>query len=363
MKMPLKDPFETSFGAIKDRSFLVVEAHGEGRIGYAEVVTEAMPLYNEECIGSTQHMLDTFLVPLLFQNRDRINHPSEISALFKPFKRNYLAKSGLESACWDLYGKINDTSLASLLSGERKEIEVGISIGIQENMDDLLQTIQNAVDQGYKRIKLKIKPGKDLEVVKRVREKFPVMPLMIDANSAYTLDDLHIFKQLDHYDLMMIEQPLAHDDIIDHSRLQQEIKTPICLDESIHNIEDVRKALTLGSCKIINIKIGRVGGLQEAKNIHDLCMKHQVPVWCGGMLEAGIGRAHNLAIASLPNFTIAGDTSPSSRYWYEDILLTPVEFSEPGKISVPFDQPGIGFEVDIEKLNRYTIDFKAIDVD
>lgn len=353
MKMPLKEPFETSFGSINERSFLVVELHSEGEVGYAEVVTERIPLYNEECIGSAWHVAESFLIPLLFKHMGDIKSPEDVSKFFKPIKRNYLAKSGIESAYWDLYAKKHGRSLASTLSGTKHEIEVGVSIGIQDNIPTLLKKIESYLSEGYCRIKLKIKQGWDYQMLKEVRKHFPDAPLMVDANSAYSLEDINLFKELDQFNLTMIEQPLAHDDIIDHSILQKEINTPICLDESIHNIEDVRKALFLGSCKIINIKIGRVGGLHEAKKIHDLCLAQHIPVWCGGMLEAGIGRAHNIAITSLSNFSIPGDTSPSSRYWDEDILEEPIEFSQPGKLRVP-DRPGIGVKVNQKRLNKYT---------
>ncbi|MCA1031187.1 o-succinylbenzoate synthase [Bacillus timonensis] len=358
MSMPLKDPFETSFGTIKDRSFMVVEMHSEGEVGYAEVVTENAPLYNEECIGTAWHVMETFLIPMLFKAQNEIMYPDGVSSIFKPIKRHYLAKSGLESAYWDLHAKLQDQSLSTILSGEREELEVGVSIGIQSSIPALLSKIDAYAAEGYRRIKLKIKPGWDYDVLKEVRNKFPHIPLMADANSAYTLQDIHLLKQLDEFDLMMVEQPLSHDDIIDHSTLQKQMKTPICLDESIHHVDDVRRALDLGSCKIINIKIGRVGGLTEAKKIHDYCLERNVPVWCGGMLEAGIGRAHNLAIASLSNFSIPGDTSPSSRYWQEDILEEPIDFSKPGMIQVPTG-PGIGVHVSLEKLNKYTTVLKT----
>lgn len=358
MKMPLKDPFETSFGAIHDRTFLIVEMHSEGEVGYAEVVTEQSPLYNEECVGTAWHITEKFLVPLFSKYSDLIYTPEDVSKIFKPIKRHYLAKSGIESAYWDLYAKTHKKSLTSILSGEKQEIEVGISLGIQKDIPTLLRKIEACLSEGYYRIKLKVKPGWDYEVLKEVRKYFSDIPLMADANSAYSLEDLSLFKRLDQFNLMMIEQPLAHDDIIDHSILQKEINTPICLDESIHHVDDVRKALYLGSCKIINIKIGRVGGLYQAKKIHDYCLEKNIPVWCGGMLEAGIGRAHNIALTALPNFTLPGDTSPSSRYWLEDILEEPIEFSEPGKLSVP-NGNGIGVKVNQKLLNKYTTYLKT----
>lgn len=351
--MPLKAPFQTSFGTIKDHSFLIAEVHSDGLIGYAEVTTETAPLYNEESVGSAWHVIQEFLLPMLFREVGKIEHPSQVSEIFKPIKRNNLAKSGIESAIWDLFAKKNGVSLSHQLSGTKKEIEVGVSIGVQKDIPTLLKLIENYVNEGYCRIKIKIKPGWDLDVIKEVRHHFPDLPLMADANSAYTLKDIKLFQELDPYQLMMIEQPLSHDDIVDHSILQKQIQTPICLDESIHSVEDVRKALHLGSCGIINIKIGRVGGLHEAKKIHDYCQEHGIPVWCGGMLESGIGRAHNIAITSLPNFVIPGDTSASSRYWEEDIIEPAVEVSTRGTIAVP-QQPGIGYEVIPYLLQKYT---------
>lgn len=351
--MPLKDPFETSFGSIDKHSFIVTEVHREGKIGYAEVTTEEAPLYNEESVGSAWHIMKHFLIPRLFEKMESINHPSEISGIFKPFKRNNLAKSGIESAIWDLYAKHNNISLASALSGEKQSIQVGVSVGVQKDIPTLLKKMENYLADGYRRIKVKIKPGWDMDVIKALRKQFPDTPLMADANSAYTLNDIDLFKEMDQYDLMMIEQPLAYDDIVDHSVLQKQIKTPICLDESIHNVEDARKAIHLGSCGIINIKIGRVGGLHEAKKLHDYCMENKIPVWCGGMLESGIGRAHNIAITTLPNFTLPGDTSASSRYWEEDITDPPISMSKDGTITVP-DKPGIGFEVNPVLLEKYT---------
>jgi O-succinylbenzoate synthase len=354
MCMPLKQHFETSFGAIENRSFILVEVHSADHIGYAEVTVEAAPLYNEESVSSAWHVLKEYLIPLLFNNMEHINHPSQISPIFKRIRRNNLAKAGLESAVWDLFAKQNGISLATLLKGEKSEIDVGISIGIQDEISKLLDLIEGHKERGYKRIKVKIKPGWDLNVVEEIRKKFPDLPLMVDANSAYSLADIELFKEMDQYNLMMIEQPLAHDDIVDHSALQKEITTPICLDESIHSVEDVRRALYLKSCKIINVKIGRVGGLQEAIQVHDYCQANDIPVWCGGMLEAGVGRAHNIAITTLSNFTLPGDTAASSHYWFEDIIEPEVTVSSTGTIMVPNRQPGIGFSINHHRLNKYT---------
>lgn len=271
-----------------------------------------------------------------------------------------MAKSALESAIWDLYCKKENISLASALGGVKKEVEVGVSLGIEPTVEALLEKVEDSLKAGYKKIKVKIKPGKDVDRIQAIRERFGYeVPLMADANSAYTLDQIDTLKELDKYKLIMIEQPLAHDDIIDHAMLQSELETPVCLDESIHTLDDARKAIELGSCKIINIKIGRVGGLTESKRIHDYCEANNIPVWCGGMLESGVGRAHNLAIASLSNFVIPGDTSPSSRYWEQDIVTKEVVMSSPGMVEVP-KGPGIGYEIDEKAVNKYLINKESL---
>ncbi|TCS82506.1 o-succinylbenzoate synthase [Tepidibacillus fermentans] len=352
LKMRLKHPFTTSFGTQQDKEFILVEIKNkDGISGWGESVAFTEPLYKEETVKTNWHIMEDFLIPLLF--KEPINHPDEVSQRFAHIKGNYMAKSALEGAVWDLYAKEQGISLAKALGGEKEKIEVGISIGIQKSIDDLLKIIDQYVTEGYKRIKVKIKPGWDVQVIQQIREKFPSIQLMADANSAYTLDDMDHLAKLDDFNLMMIEQPLAHDDIIDHAALQARLKTPICLDESIHSVEDARKAIQLGSCKIINIKIGRVGGLTEAKKIHDLCKEKGIPLWCGGMLESGIGRAHNIALTTLPNFILPGDTAASSRYWEQDIIHPEVEVNN-GEILVP-DGPGIGFEPNLEQIEEYTL--------
>ncbi|PID24113.1 o-succinylbenzoate synthase [Sporosarcina sp. P7] len=352
MKMMMKNPFTTSFGTFQEKDFLLLEAIDEyGNTGWGESVAFHSPWYSEETIETNLHMLEDFLIPLVIGRE--INHPDEVSSLFKAIRKNNMAKSTVEGAVWDLYAKRNKMTLAQALGGEMEKIEVGISIGIHEDTAKLVETVRGFVEEGYKRIKVKIKPGYDVDVIRELRTNFPDVPLMADANSAYTLEDVELLKQLDEFNLTMIEQPLASDDIIDHATLQKEIQTPICLDESIHSLEDTRKALELGSCKIINIKIGRVGGLTEAKKIHDYCMEHGIPVWCGGMLESGIGRAHNVALTTLPNFILPGDTAGSSRYWEEDII-TPEVVVENGFITVPSSY-GIGYEPDIEAMNKFTV--------
>ncbi|WP_336822677.1 o-succinylbenzoate synthase [Sporosarcina sp. USHLN248] len=351
MKMRMKTPFTTSFGTMIDKHFLLLEAIDElGNRGWGESVAFDAPWYTEETVDTNFHIIKDFLVPILFNCH--IEHPDDVSERFSPIRRNNMAKAAVEGAIWDAYAKRNRTTLAEALGGKRKRIEVGISIGIQGSLSDLISIVQKYIDEGYKRIKVKIKPDADIEVLKQLRKAFPDVPLMADANSSYSLADAEKLKQLDSLDLLMIEQPLAHDDIIDHAKLQKMIQTPICLDESITSLEDARKAIEIGSAGVINIKIGRVGGLTEAKKIHDICFEHGIPVWCGGMLEAGVGRAHNIALTTLPNFILPGDTAGSSRYWDQDIIQ-PEVVVEDGYISVP-TAFGIGYEPNIEMVEKFT---------
>lgn len=356
VQMEMKSPFTTSFGTFKMRDFLLLEAKDQdGTIGWGESVAFHSPWYNEETLKTNWHMLEDYLIPLIL-HKD-IEHPDEVSEIFSHIRKNNMAKSTIEGAIWDIYAQKTNQSLANALGGDKEKIEVGISIGIQNSIEELVDLVDGYVKEGYKRIKVKIKPGWDVEVMRTLRETFPDVQIMADANSAYTLDDIDLLKQLDAFDLMMIEQPLASDDIIDHATLQQHLQTPICLDESIHSLEDTRKAVELGSTKIINIKIGRVGGLTEAKKIHDYCMEKEIPVWCGGMLESGIGRAHNVALTTLANFTLPGDTAGSSRYWEKDVIK-PEVVSENGYIHVP-KTAGIGYEIDREAIDSYTVDKKS----
>ncbi|MGE7622286.1 o-succinylbenzoate synthase [Viridibacillus sp. NPDC096237] len=356
LSMRMKSPFSTSFGTLQDKQFLILEAKDDnGLSGWGEGVAFEIPWYTEETVKTSWHMLEDFLIPLVLNKV--IQHPGEISDIFKAIRQNKMAKATLECAVWDLYAKCTKQSLAHALGGTKKKIEVGISIGIQPTIEQLLQYIENYIAAGYKRMKVKIKPGKDIEVIQAIREKFPQVPLMADANSAYTLDDIELLKKLDEYNLMMIEQPLASDDIINHAKLQKHLKTPICLDESICSYEDARTAIELGSCGVINIKFGRVGGLTEAKRIHDLCQQNGIKVWCGGMLESGIGRAHNVALTTLGNFVLPGDTAGSSHYWEQDII-SPEVFVEDGYISVP-EGYGIGYEPNMELMDQLTISQKV----
>ncbi|MBS4178869.1 o-succinylbenzoate synthase [Lederbergia citrea] len=356
LKMKMKFQFTTSFGTIEDKEFLLIEVKDEnGNSGWGESGAFQAPWYTEETIETNRHMLEDFFIPALLNKE--IEHPDQVSEIFSPYKRNNMAKAAIETAVWDLYARNKGIPLATALGGTNTKIEVGVSIGIQDSVEDLLRVIDRHVNEGYKRIKVKIMPGWDYDVIRKIRQQFPTVPLMADANSAYTLNDIPLLKRLDEFNLMMIEQPLGSDDIIDHAQLQKEIRTPICLDESILSYEDTRKAIELGSCKIINIKISRVGGLTEAKRIHDLCKEHGIAVWCGGMLEAGVGRAHNIALSTLDNFILPGDTAGSSRYWERDII-DPEVVVEDGYITVP-EGPGIGYEPNLEIIRKLTISEKT----
>ncbi|MDG0812718.1 o-succinylbenzoate synthase [Cohnella rhizosphaerae] len=352
VSMDLIHPFKTSFGTMRNKPFILVEAvDRDGISGWAESVAFPEPSYNEETLKTNWHLMEQFLIPLLQQSA--IGHPNEISARWRHIRGNYMAKSALESACWDLYSKLNGLTLTEAIGGNKRELDVGVSIGIQASLTELLEKIESNLAKGYKRIKIKIMPGWDIDIVEAVRLRFPQIALMVDANSAYSLGDIDRLKKLDEYGLTMIEQPFAYNDMVDHSVLQKQIATPVCLDESIHSSEDARKAIELGSCRIINIKIGRVGGIAESIRLHDVCHKAGIPVWCGGMLESGIGRAHNIAISTLPNFMFPGDTAASSNYWSEDIIEPEVTIQD-GVIRVP-ERPGIGFEPVIRRIRDRTL--------
>ncbi|MFX3623745.1 MAG: o-succinylbenzoate synthase [Ectobacillus sp.] len=350
-KMELVSPFATSYGAYTQRESIIVELQDEdGCSGWGEVVAFSQPWYTEETVKTAWHMLHDFLIPILLGNE--ISHPNEVPALFSRIKRNNMAKAGVEGAVWDLYAQRQRCSLAEALGGVKREIEVGVVIGL-DTILNMLQTIERYASEGYKRFKVKIKPESDYMLLKGIRRAFPDIPLMADANSAYTLDDINHLKKLDEFRLLMIEQPLADNDFLDHAILQKELSTPICLDESIHSLEDARIAIQLGSCQIINIKAGRVGGLTEAVRIHDYCKEHHIPVWCGGMIETGISRGQNVALASLENFIIPGDISASSRHWKQDIIIPEVVLHR-GKVKVPTGY-GLGYEVDRKRLREITV--------
>ncbi len=353
IKMRLVHFFETSFGRTYERRIILARVEDEtGAEGWGECTAGETPSYCEEWTESCWAVLTEILSPVIL-NRE-IESAAEVWDLMKKIRGNRMAKATLETAVWDLEAKQLNVPLWKHLGGVNQEIDCGVSIGIQDSVEQLFEKIQTELDAGYKRIKIKIAPHWDYEVIEKVRKRFGDILLMGDANSAYTLDDVDLLKSLDEFDLMMLEQPLPHDDIVDHARLQQQIKTPICLDEPIHSADDARKAIELKSGKIINLKNGRVGGHSESKRIEAICRENNIPVWCGGMLESGIGRAHNIAMSTLPGFTLPGDVSASKRYWVEDIIEPPVEVTEQGTIIAP-EKAGIGFDVRRERIDELTV--------
>jgi O-succinylbenzoate synthase len=352
VRLPLVRTFRTSSSTKDHIDHILIRVTGDDGVeGWGESASPSDPYYCPETTGTCWHILHDFLVPAVIgRDWDSID---DLIALFGPIKGNNFARAGLEMACWDLLGQASSTSMASMLGGTRSEILSGVSLGIEKEPTSLLDQVDRYVEEGYRRVKLKIAPGWDVDVVRLVRERHPDLPLQVDANSAYRLEDTATLKQLDDFNLLLIEQPLAHDDIVDHARLQAELQTPICLDESIHSAEDARKALDLGSCRIINIKVSRVGGLLEAKKVHDLCFARGVPVWCGGMHEFGIGRAANVAIASLPGFTLPGDVSGSDKYYREEIVDPPI-LAHQGVVQVP-TVPGIGHRPILDRIKTCTL--------
>ena len=348
IRLPLIHFFETSFGRTTERRIVLVRViDQDGADGWGECTVGEGPFYSDEWTDSAWATLHEFLVPMVIGTDVGA---SEVFELLRPVRGHRMAKAAIETACWDLEAKRENQPLWRYLGGTQPEIPCGVSIGIQENPAILLEKIQREVTAGYQRIKIKIKPGWDRNIIGFVRERFSDTRLMGDANSAYKLSDAPLFRELDQFNLMMIEQPLAHTDIFDHAELQKQIKTPICLDESIRMSEDAAHAIALGSCRIINVKLGRVGGHAEAKRVERVCRESNIPVWCGGMLESGIGRAHNIAMATLAGFTLPGDVSASARYWHEDIIDPPVTVTSRGTIIAP-ENPGIGFNVDLDRID------------
>ncbi|MFQ5790139.1 MAG: o-succinylbenzoate synthase [Acidobacteriota bacterium] len=352
LKLDLRHPFETSFVRVTCQDFLLLKLRVDGVSGWSECVADEAPYYSSETVRTCWHIIEDFIAPVVFSRE--YAHPEKILPSLAHIRGHNMAKAAVEMGVWEAYARIEDQPLFRVLGGERTEIASGVSIGIQETIDELLEKIDQELAAGYRRIKIKIKPGWDREVVAKVRERFPDVPLMVDANCAYRLVDLPLFKELDGLDLMMIEQPLAYDDMWDHAKLQSEMRTPICLDESIRSPEDARRALEMGACRIINIKAGRVGGLASAKAIHDVAAAQEVPVWCGGMLESGIGRAHNVHLSTLANFTLPGDVSDSKRYFTEEIIEPRVEVRSDGTIAVP-TEPGIGYRILEDRIGRHTL--------
>lgn len=353
IRLPLIHFFETSFGRTTERRIILVRVlDRDGAEGWGECTAGEGPFYCEEWTETAWAALKEFLAPMVVGHE--VEKAASVGKLMKAVRGNRMAKAAIETACWDLEAKRAGVPLWRHLGGTQPEIPCGVSIGIQDSPEALLEKIDKEVTAGYQRIKIKIKPGWDLDIVPRVRERFPAINLMADANSAYTLADISLFKALDEFRLMMIEQPLAHDDMFDHAALQKQIRTAVCLDESVKTPDDARHAIDLGACRIINVKLGRVGGHAQAKQVEAIAREQNIPVWCGGMLESGIGRAHNIAMATLPGFTLPGDVSAGSRYWHEDIIEPVVTVTEHGTIIAP-DKPGIGFEVNIARVERLTV--------
>ena len=357
-RLPLVAFFETSFGRVYDRAFLLVRLEGDGHEGWGEGVAEANPYYSSETTETAWHIITEFIAPRVLGRT--FAHPREIFEALAPIRGHNMAKAAVEMAAWDLYAQIEQKPLSAILGGTRARIASGVSIGIQDSLDQLTEKIARELAAGYQRIKIKIKPGWDIAAVTRVRERFGDVPLMVDANAAYTLDDTRHLAALDQFSLMMIEQPLDYDDVMDHVALQRELRTPICLDESIHTVRIARDAIAAGACRIINIKPGRVGGHRESIRLHDLCAAHGIPVWHGGMLETGIGRAHNIHLASLPNFSLPGDIAASKRYYAPDLIDPPIDIAADGTIAVP-EGPGIGVTIVAERVERATIRAASLD--
>ncbi|HAF16604.1 MAG TPA: o-succinylbenzoate synthase [Blastocatellia bacterium] len=359
IRLPLVHFFETSFGRTTERRIVLVRVKDkDGAEGWGECTAGEGPFYCEEWTETAWTTLNSFLAPMVVGRE--LQNAAESATLMRPVRGHRMAKAAIETACWDLEAKCAGLPLWKHLGGNRPEIPCGVSIGIQDTPAALMQKIEKELAAGYQRIKIKIKPGWDVDIVEAVRQRFPAIALMADANSAYTLADVSLFQELDRYNLMMIEQPLAHDDIFDHGELQKQIQTPICLDESIHSDEDAKHAIALGACRVINVKLGRVGGHAEAKRVERICRENNIPVWCGGMLEAGIGRAHNIAMATLAGFSLPGDVSASARYWEEDIIEPPVTVTSWGTIVAP-EKPGLGFEIHLPRLEALTVRKEVID--
>ncbi|MDT8902599.1 o-succinylbenzoate synthase [Anaeroselena agilis] len=359
VKTPFVHPFETSFTRFVERDALIVKVYSEGLVGYGECKAFYAPLYNPEDNGTCLHIIKNMIAPAIL-HQDIVG-PAEFMAKVAFIVGNRLAKASIENALWELQAQREGKSLKTLLGGTQDEVKVGVSLGIEPTIPALLEKIEKYLAEGYHRTKIKIKPGKDIEVLREVRRHYPDIVLTVDANSDYTLADIELFKAMDDLNLQYIEQPLAEDDIVDHAVLQKAIKTPICLDESIVSVDTARKAIELGSCKIINIKSSRCGGLYESKKIHDLCQKNNIPVWVGGMTELGIGRVQNISFASLPNFaSLAHDIAASKRYFAEDITLPVVDITPRCTLIVPDETNGVRYEVDTKAIDRMMVSCDVI---
>lgn len=350
--MRLKAPFETSFGVMRDRRILLIEVIADGVSGWGEVTAGETPSYNAETTDTAWHIISDFVAPSLIGKT--LAAASEVPGLIDCIRGHQMAKAGVENAIWDVEAQQKSLPLSKLLGGMLEQISCGVSLGIRDTPYSLVKKVEEELLSGYQRIKLKIKPGKDIEFVRAVRSNFPEIRLSVDANSAYRPEDADHLKKLDAFNLLMIEQPLYWDDIHAHAKLQRSLSTAICLDECISNSRHALTAIELGACRIVNVKLGRVGGHTEAVQVHDICRARSVPVWSGGMLESGVGRAHNVAMSTLPGFTLPGDVSASRRYWDEDIIEPEVEVTRQGTIQVP-QTPGLGYQVRREAINRLTV--------
>jgi o-succinylbenzoate synthase len=347
--LPLRFPFETSFGRATTKQFLLLSVSADGVTGHAECVADTDPFYLPETNATALHVLRDFLVPMAFALE--IGHPSEVLPALSRVRGHEMAKAALEMAVWELWARREGLPLWRLLGGRGGEIEAGVSVGLQPDTSALLEKIETEVLAGYRRVKIKIKPGRDVALVETVRARFPRLPLMVDANGAYTRQDAEHLALLDRFSLMMVEQPLGWDDIVDHAALQKRLETPLCLDESIRSGDDARRALEIGACRVVNVKVGRVGGFSGALAVHEACRARGVPVWCGGMLESGIGRLANVHLQTLPGFTLPGDTAASARYFEEDLVDPPVVVSAEGRVAVP-EGPGIGHAIVWPRVER-----------
>jgi O-succinylbenzoate synthase len=352
LSMPLVSPFETSFGRETQRECILVEIKAEGVTGYGECVADGNPGYCYETTGTAWHVIKDFIAPLIL-GQD-VTGAADFQRRVEGIRGHMLAKAGVEMALWDLLGQREGKSLRELFGGRRDKISVGVSVGIQESPEVLVRTVENYLSDGYQRVKLKIKPGRDVADTSAVRRVFPNLKLQVDANSAYSLETGQALIPLDDLDLLLIEQPLFEDDIWDHAKLQRQLRTPVCLDESIVSPRHARYALEMDACRIINIKAGRVGGLSQALEIHELCQGRGVPVWCGGMLETNVGRASNLALASLPGFSLPGDISASARYYAEDITEETFTLNPDSTIDVPAG-PGLGVTVNLGAVEKFRL--------
>ncbi len=362
IRLPLKEPFRISSGVVSERRIFLLELHHpDGLVGWGECVAGEQPNYSAETIDTAWFAIRQWVAPRILGTA--LAGPSAVHDLLAhDFRGHHMAKAGVEMGCWELAAQLQGVSLSKLLGGTRERIATGISLGIQADPDALVSRARAAHGQGYRKIKMKIAPGRDIAYVRAVRDALgAAVELMADANSAYTLDDTHTLRQLDEFELIMIEQPLGRDDLVRHAVLQKSLRTPLCLDESITGVDRAEDMISLGSGRIINIKPGRVGGFGSSLAIHDLCQRHHIPVWCGGMLESGVGRAHNVALASLPNFTLPGDLSPSARYWERDIVTPEWTMDPDGMVRVPLDRPGMGVTVDMDRVDKMTVRCEVLD--